>query len=420
MSAHREPILFDLFQKELSSQRKPRWVKMTAVRKKMYDQARVQMKAKLRRAHPFVLSDEAVRWALRLAHEATPERLNTYAELARLPHDYLWIEYSTQAYVKELNRLRGHGEIVSEDSFDLTGTFIHNLPSDLARIGNADEWAATSIYYAKDARARPPLTHREPKFFVLPYEYHLLTATAEDFDRLEQECLTLDGADRHLFRSWEDHWRVTSPNRGQDRELAEYAWQLRNFKQERRQLARLGARTNLGISNLGMYATLKATDEIRAHAVKTLKEFSGFMRFIVTALALINNVPKRVTQVPPLDSQPKIRLHTQVDYFTASHIELNLKKGITVRKLHSLIQREYNRRRAHQVRGHWRRYQDGRRIWIEPHQRGDASTTFLTAEPQPISVPLCVAVRLPAGEVRESAFTGHGAVLERAQVARGE
>jgi hypothetical protein len=38
------------------------------------------------------------------------------------------------------------------------------------------------------------------------------------------------------------------------------------------------------------------------------------------------------------------------------------------------------RRRAHQVRGHWRRdwRHEGQRIWIKEHQRGDASLGFVT------------------------------------------
>jgi hypothetical protein len=38
------------------------------------------------------------------------------------------------------------------------------------------------------------------------------------------------------------------------------------------------------------------------------------------------------------------------------------------------------RRRAHQVRGHWRRdwRHEGNRIWIKEHQRGDASLGFVT------------------------------------------
>ena len=59
-------------------------------------------------------------------------------------------------------------------------------------------------------------------------------------------------------------------------------------------------------------------------------------------------------------------------------ISINLPKGKEPRTVakHAVMM---SRRRAHQVRGHWRRHhwKPGERIWIAEHQRGDALLGFV-------------------------------------------
>jgi hypothetical protein len=106
-------------------------------------------------------------------------------------------------------------------------------------------------------------------------------------------------------------------------------------------------------------------------------EEGGELRRILTLLAAINDVPigvKHVTQTKGFVARGRYR-----KYLSHAVISIVLPKGRDPQKVARQVI-ALARRRAHQVRGHWRRdwRHEGNRIWISEHQRGDASLGFVT------------------------------------------
>jgi hypothetical protein len=115
------------------------------------------------------------------------------------------------------------------------------------------------------------------------------------------------------------------------------------------------------------------TDVIR----QRLAHGSEELRKALTLLAAINDVPigiKHVELSRGFFAQGRYR-----KFLDHNVITITLPKGRDPYKVaRDVIARA--RRRAHQVRGHWRRdwRHEGLRIWIKEHQRGDASLGFVT------------------------------------------
>lgn len=107
-------------------------------------------------------------------------------------------------------------------------------------------------------------------------------------------------------------------------------------------------------------------------AEEMIAEFVGELRFVWALLSTINDIPVGIKHVRP--AKGYIARGRYRSYFQHSVISLVLPKGRDPRVVARKVV-ELSRRRAHQVRGHWRRdwRHEGNRIWIREHQRGDAS-----------------------------------------------
>jgi hypothetical protein len=115
----------------------------------------------------------------------------------------------------------------------------------------------------------------------------------------------------------------------------------------------------------------------RGQLRKIMAVAAGTLRRALMLLAAINDVPigvKHVTQARGFVAQGRYR-----KFLSHSVITITLPKGRDPQKVARQVV-ALARRRAHQVRGHWRRdwRHEGNRIWIHEHQRGDASLGFVT------------------------------------------
>lgn len=136
---------------------------------------------------------------------------------------------------------------------------------------------------------------------------------------------------------------------------------------------------------------------IEAAAMRT----RGVMRFIIAILAMMNEVPTVTEEVPARrgSSTAKGRAVPFLSYETLA-IDLPKRRGLPA--VARILSAAYARRRAHEVRGHWRRltreYLEGSemvtptgkaivrsadgtaRIWIDDHVRGDASIGWVAKD----------------------------------------
>lgn len=110
------------------------------------------------------------------------------------------------------------------------------------------------------------------------------------------------------------------------------------------------------------------------------RETSGDIRFLVTALAMINCVPIKYVDRQPTATTGQKRPRQYMEQHT---VEIVAGRTKVERLIDSSLKRasdEYTRKRAHEVRGFFRIIHRGteneQRIWVRPHMRGDASIGF--------------------------------------------
>jgi hypothetical protein len=119
-------------------------------------------------------------------------------------------------------------------------------------------------------------------------------------------------------------------------------------------------------------------ENVPAEAVgEIIAEWSGTMRRIWALLATINDIPTthRSTSI----SKGFVARGSYHKFLEHKVITLNVPDTRDMRKLARSIVAVV-RRRAHQVRGHWRKdyRHPGGRLWVHEHVRGDASLGFVT------------------------------------------
>jgi hypothetical protein len=131
---------------------------------------------------------------------------------------------------------------------------------------------------------------------------------------------------------------------------------------------------------------------------------TGDLQFLITTLAMINHIPTRTIHVARSGFYRKrLKNHPYLDY---QCIEIDTSRVRSERSIGRLLGRAEHdaiKKRAHEVRGHWRYYLQmprcnevdhvwevkdhnhhtcqrcgTRRTWIDAHQRGDASIGYVT------------------------------------------
>lgn len=109
----------------------------------------------------------------------------------------------------------------------------------------------------------------------------------------------------------------------------------------------------------------------------SMKESAGTMRYAWALLAAINDTPTTFDEVRP--SKGYIARGQYRKFLEHTVIRLKIPGRYTLQTLARHVSR-VARRRAHQVRGHWRENwrKPGEKLWIKEHQRGDASLGFVT------------------------------------------
>jgi hypothetical protein len=132
--------------------------------------------------------------------------------------------------------------------------------------------------------------------------------------------------------------------------------------------------------NCSVVPPLSKTAGVRYEKIMDLiQEWMGVMRRIWALLANINDIPlthkatavSRGFMAPHHGGYHKFLDHTVITLNVPERKDL----AVIARKIVAM-----SRRRAHQVRGHWRKNwrKPDNRMWIREHQRGDASLGFVT------------------------------------------
>jgi hypothetical protein len=291
--------------------------------------------------------------------------------LARLPYPEIWLEYSQREKVTA-NFYAGRGPRPGDGVPELVGFLIRRVDE------RPDAWIATKVIhqsdnipvndashglcffeYMFDAESNRPIRHLGSRMSVAAGPPHWLrfgsNVTPEVTSKLllgvptgDPEYDPLDEAANKVAVSLEPLWR-----------------------------SKMDAEVKAKPSRA------KALGEMLSY---DLEEIRGEVRFLITALALINEVPILVTDTAP----PRRSFLTQGGmrpYLSHRTISLNVPAIKKAKKSPYEFLHEATRRKRHKVRAHTRRFYapSGALMyekWIKEHLRGDERLGWVTHDYQ--------------------------------------
>jgi len=309
----------------------------------------------LNRARRFVIDDTMLSLVVQVSQNI--ERLPLWIDLARLPFDECWFELDDSVRVAALGKSRTFDE-PPESGF----LFIRERAS-------ASRWVAINFRPVDD----------QPRQYGAVWPGHV--AIVVDPEATEEH--PVGGGLGHLRLSREFN---------SVRSHVEYAAMGIEDGLTGRIIAPDWCKDRLAvvcepINRLNFHARKKeARDRAefqRRYFETYLLDNRGIARFLITLLAVINDVPTVQAEVQPRSGFQTIRNH-RIPYLSHSVVRIKAPKTRPVEWLDRKLMHAHGiRRRAHEVRGHWRTIYDRStgemkyRRWIAPHMRGDASLGYV-------------------------------------------
>jgi len=330
----------------------------------------------IRRARPYSLDDDATALITELASGPTiNDKLSIYRILARLPFDVIWIELNYDA--------RYYARVA-------LGTSVGEKPKDvpdrmgwlMERITNTVWRATTVIRYAPEATESGRSVDTFGVVHVVSTEGPLEFRSFVRDPVLRQAVMDINKPEPNHATSM----------------IAALGW---GFGDSANLAAHNGQRTmNIGLpshlegSNAAdlptsweplMEKVSKGVPSVKLaktkkHMMDSAIELQGDLRFLMAALATINEVPVTYADWKPPGTR---RIGGSIKEYMVNRvvtIAIPKKRGRT-NKVMKMLRLAEIRMRRHEVGGYWKRvhYKDGRveRKWIKDYMRGDASLGFV-------------------------------------------
>jgi hypothetical protein len=324
----------------------------------------------MRRAHRFVLDNDFVRYATEISSTCKPEKLLTRLQYATLPYDITWIEFDLKTKVRVMRDLHGmdNSKFNWDEVAERLGLIIRRLSDTEAVVEMVCETfgdnglIGTTICYFFSVREYE-FTGQDGRGtgcrpFLPPTQDH-----AEEIyqNKTPEEIVLLRALGPASLWGYAAEGKSTVIEKmAQMKDLRLPHFLLRH--------GTLGTgRMRAIIEQLIPQAGLEATSATIAKLlVQETTEFTGMMRWIVIILACLNEVPIDAHRVEPTGT---IRTgltgrRPMMDYH---RIVLRVPKEKPVQYIERLL-RTSSRRRAHEVRSHWRTYLHAERCPRDEHQ----------------------------------------------------
>ena len=325
------------------------------------------IRKKIKEARRFVLDDKASSFHADISHASfigsdaqCAAALDQVRRMARAPHKVTWIEYNSRIFHQRSREGYGdhfHSARVYESE---TGEII---------VGREDQ-----------PKAELPVDYNN----IIPRVGILIEQHRDTYFSLN---LVIDGdAMRGLLCAAlpYTYWWTTDDSLPSHETLVAHSTYFAT-----------GMRLLSGAEHVAITLHEDYVSETPFQTVRHLTEFVGELRYTWALLACINDIPVTIAHVSP--SRGFVAKGAYRKFLDHSTISLVLPHGVNPRKLAAKVVAA-SRRRAHQVRGHWRKdwhhppqllcdhnwnnadtctVCHGKRIWIPEHQRGDATLGFV-------------------------------------------
>lgn len=276
--------------------------------------------------------------------------LDNMRYFSRLPHRVTWVEYSYEAFLRRQIKIAQDYEITSAAFMDPQGRIMqeHEMADRLAEVKGL-----------RVAHLLKQIGKTDTSFDCMTF-----TADADPVVTFSPCAIAWDTEDSILpFELFDPE-----PEQSEYHSGAELATAVRGY-----------VRKNVGfhLKHRPANNDFEAWQTLQAE----MRQQYGHLRYLWAFLSTLNKIPLTGTQlVKP--SRGFIARGSYHKFLEHSVITLHVPQKADRRILARKVLGDIIRRRAHQVRGHWRddwrQPKGNKKLWIAEHQRGDASLGFVT------------------------------------------
>ncbi len=298
-------------------------------------------RSRLRQAQRFVLDDDAVRLVCHLSHEE--DRLPGWSFLARLPFETMWLEFDLHVKVGEFARMDTLRHPFRPEEVSSRVGYLMYLDKDQRWIahpfylmsGDAVVPGIVTFLFDPEAVGDPvggsatwkaPTLSRRAGFPGIPGTIKAEAGGIDVYTTIAPEFVLCG-----ILEAGKDEVPIVSPE-----------W-----------LAARGA----AILDPFWAAELakRPPAEINQLIAAQVMEESGVIRWLVTALAAINGLPKRIAPIATRAGRHMVGMHA-LSYLSARTIELTIPRDDRMIWARRALDRNAGplQRRWHEVIGHWR------------------------------------------------------------------
>jgi hypothetical protein len=296
----------------------------------------------MRKAEKIVLEDDFVRQVVQVSTEpggrVDLKQVRNALILARNPFSRTWIEWNARAMIEERFRLGSLPSGIADDAPARLGALCVSASDD------------GSVYYVNEY-SQPT---DGPACYPMMFQMGISTEEPIRIPRLRRDKKGI----RFDLNSIQNRTTILLGNLG-----GGLNWEPLN---------------QVSVDFDELFHTITFGELADAQVDYNVNESGGAIKFLVTALALINSakIQYNVTSIP---SGRRLSGGKSIPYMEHRTVKILVpagKKDVT-KYLSSVLKTEGTRKRAHKVRGFWRTLERGtlreRKAWVKPHVRGDAS-----------------------------------------------
>lgn len=309
----------------------------------------------LRTAHRFALDNDFTQYATEISNTTKPEKLLYRLQFATLPYETTWIEFNLHVKVRTMRAFHGLSG-VPEGVAPRMGVLLKRIDETAATVEMVGEKIADNVtapclhgyVYSLDERT---LDYRRKYNGLTPFSLHRRAALLNKKEPLWQDLNdpklgeVIDQVGRGALWGYAKKSGVIEPGELKSLQVPSFLMQhgevcfspFYDFFEET-------SHTNLQIMQK-MSSTIDSE----------IAEFCGMMRWIVTVLALLNEVPTRTEHAQP-SHMIRAGLTKRLPAFDYHRVTLRLPKTKPVPYLERYLANVERKHRAHMVREHWRTY----------------------------------------------------------------
>jgi len=350
------------------------WAKyfgLTAHETKLIDWVPAHYRQAMRNAQKFVLDDQFTEYAtIMAAANMTPQKLLYRMQFASLPYETTWVEFNLRAKVGASRTLAGLDPEPPYDTPGRLGLLLQRIDDRSAAVTCVSDGLSpirdlvapnlTGYFFSND--------NRDFK------QHHKMTSFDGKFRSLELMRLQRLPPDKDLEEVMNRVSKGSLWGFGDFRKSMGIIDSTADFVTRVALPEVLEQRGDLAFS--AWYDFFETIDKLRKKRLmerlsemmsSEITEFSGTMRWVITLLAMLNEVPTRADYVQP-SHQIRVGLTSRRPAFDYHKVSLKLPKTKPVPYLERHLRNIERRHRAHQVRGFWRHYYNEHRCKNDEHE----------------------------------------------------